>query len=161
MPQPRATILKARLAFVRRDFDEVLGRIDQSMLDWAPAEGMRTIGGQLVEVLITEMQIIANLREGKRISDHEAKVLVGDCDSLDHLRESLIAVRKDTLSYLDSFSEAELAEEISFDGGWMASLRLPTIPRAEIFVNIAGHEWYHTGQLTSYLWARGDRPYDW
>jgi len=158
---PRATVLKARLAFVRRDFDEVLGRIDQTMLDWAPAEGMRTIGGQLVEVLITEMQIVANLREGKRISDDEAKAMVGNYDDLAHLRHSLKAVREDTLAYLDSFSEAELAEEISFDGGWMASLGLPTIPRAEIFINIAGHEWYHTGQLTSYLWARGDHPYDW
>lgn len=157
----RSTVLKARLAFVRRDFDEVLGRISEDMLDWAPAEGMRTIGGQLIEVAITEIQITSNLREGLRLSDEEATALLGDTADLGNLKRQLKEIRERTLAFLDTFSEEALAEEIPFDGGWMASLRLPVIPRAEIFVNIAGHEWYHTGQLTSYLWTRGDHPYEW
>ena len=29
----------------------------------------------------------------------------------------------------------------------------------EVLRNIAAHEWYHTGQLVSYLWTRGEDPY--
>ena len=107
------------------------------------------------------MQLIVRLKDGHRTSDADAHAIIGDCESLDNLRSALIKVREQTLTYLDSLSEADLSEEVSFDGGWFASLMLSTVPRAEVFVNIADHEWYHVGQLTSYLWARGDNPYDW
>lgn len=122
---------------------------------------MRTVSGQVVEIVGTEMQLVALLKEGRWISDPEATEIIGECGNLDILRTSLIDFRQQTLDYLDSLSEADLAEEVPFDGGWFASLMLPTVPRAEIFLNIADHEWYHTGQLTSYLWTRGDHPYEW
>jgi uncharacterized damage-inducible protein DinB len=161
MENTRSDLLKARLSTVRRDLDPIVNRLTPDLLGWAPAAGMRTIAGQLVEIAATEMQLIARLKEGRQISDAAAKEMLGDCNSLDNLQRALFDVRHQTLAYLDSLSEVELAEEVSFDGGWFGSLMLPTVPRAEIFVNIAGHEWYHVGQLTSYMWARGDNPYDW
>jgi uncharacterized damage-inducible protein DinB len=161
MQTPRKVLLKARLALVRRDLNPILHRLTPGLLPWAPAAGMRTISGQIVEIVATEMQLIMLLKDGKSISDSAAQDLIGDCDNLDNLRTALAAARWKTLDYLDSLSEQELAEEVPFDGGWFASLMLPTVPRAEIFLNIADHEWYHVGQLTSYLWARGEDPYEW
>lgn len=86
---------------------------------------------------------------------------IGDSNSVQNLHRVLVGARKQTFDYLDSLSVEHLAEEVSFDGGWFASLMLPTVPRAEIFLNIADHEWYYVGQLTSYLWALGHNHYEW
>lgn len=161
MKNTRHALLKARLALVRRDLDPIIERLTPDLMGWAPRDGMRTIGGQIVEIIATEMQLIARLKDGQQISDNAAQKIIGDCGSLDNLQEALIGFRQQTLDYMDSLSAAALAEEVPFDGGWFASLMLPTVPRAEVFVNIADHEWYHVGQLTSYLWARGDNPYHW
>jgi uncharacterized damage-inducible protein DinB len=157
----RHMLLKARLTAIRRDLDEILVRLTPEILPWAPAQGMRTVSGQLVEIIATEIQLIACLKDQPWISDDEAAEMIGDCDNVDTLRKALVDLRRQTLEYLDSFTEAQLAEEVSFGAGWLGSLDLPTIPRAEVFLNIADHEWYHTGQLTSYLWSRGDNPYEW
>lgn len=157
--QDRHTLIKARLKTVRRDLDEAVSRTANEMLPWAPTPGMRTISGQFVEIISTEMQLVALLRDDKDISDEEARTIIGDCDDLQNLKDSLVRVRKDTLDYLDSLTESELSQEVEFGGGWFGSMGLPTIPRAEIFVSIADHEWYHVGQLTSYLWSRGINPY--
>jgi uncharacterized damage-inducible protein DinB len=161
MAHARNLLLKSRLALVRRDLDQIVGRLTPELLDWAPTPGMRTVSGQIVEIVGTEIQLVSLLEDGQWISDPEACEIIGDCDNLGNLRRALTEFRTQTLAYLDSLSEADLAEEVSFGGGWLASLTLPTVPRAEIFVNIADHEWYHVGQLTSYLWARGDDPYQW
>lgn len=161
MKNTRHTLLKARLALVRRDLDPIVSRLTPDLMTWAPNTGMRTISGQIVEIVATEMQLIALLKDGQHISDADAQEIIGDCESLGNLRHTLMEVRQQTLDYLASLSEIDLAEEVSFDGGWFASLMLPTVPRTEVFVNIADHEWYHVGQLTSYLWMRGDNPYDW
>jgi uncharacterized damage-inducible protein DinB len=161
MENTRHALLKARFALVRRDLDPIVDRLTPDLMKWAPAANMRTIAGQLVEIVATEMQLVARLKNGREISDPAALEIIGDGENLDNLRCALTDTRQQTLAYLDSLSETELAEEIAFEGGWFASLMLPTVPRAEIFLNIADHEWYHVGQLTSYLWARGDNPYDW
>jgi uncharacterized damage-inducible protein DinB len=151
--------LKARLALIRRDLDEALDNIDQDMLPWAPAEGMRTVAGQIVEIVATEMQLVSLLRDDRWIDDADALALIGGDENLERLKEALGKVRQDTLNYLESLPEDELAKEVEFSGGWLGSLGLATVPRAEVFLNIAEHEWYHVGQLTSYLWARGVDPY--
>ena len=161
MIQSRHTLLKSRLRLVRRDLDEIVCRLTPEILDWAPTAGMRTVSGQIVEIVGTEMQLIGLLSGGDWISDNAAREIIGDCENLDNLLRALTDFRQQTLDYMDSLSEADLAEEVSFEGGWFASLSLPTVPRAEIFLNIADHEWYHTGQLTSYLWFRGEDPYKW
>jgi hypothetical protein len=161
MRHTRHTLLTSRLALVRRDLDAVVSRITPDILSWAPAPGMRTISGQLAEIACDEIQVIAWLKDGTLISNPEADALIGDEGDLDNLRRVLVDVRKDTLAYLESLSEEELAEEVAFEEGWRETLGLPVVPRAEAFISIAEHEWYHAGQLTSYLWARGDDPYRW
>ncbi len=161
MKHSRHDLLKARFALARRDLNSIMVRLTPDLLDWAPATGMRTISWQLVEIVGTEIQLISLLKADQNISDPAAREIIGDCGSLDNLRHALIDFRQQTLDYLDLLSETDLAEEISFDGGWFASLMLPTVPRAEVFLNIADHEWYHVGQLTSYMWTRGDNPYQW
>lgn len=68
-------------------------------------------------------------------------------------------LRRDTLLYLDSLSEADLEELVVFPEDWWERLYLRAVPMHEIFRNVAAHEWYHTGQLVSYLWSRGENPY--
>ena len=161
MENTRHLLLKARLSLVRRDLDPLIERLTPELLPWAPAKDMRTIAGQLIEIIATEIQLLSLLKENRSLSDTEAQAMIGDCGNLDNLRSALREYRQQTLAYLDSLSEHDLAEEITFEGGWFASLMLPTVPRAEIFINLADHEWYHVGQLTSYLWSRGDDPYHW
>ncbi len=61
MKNTRHALLKARLALVRRDLDPIVTRLTPDLLTWAPAAGMRTISGQIVEIVATEMQLIALL----------------------------------------------------------------------------------------------------
>src|SRR5579872_5626168 len=95
---PVSFFLKGRLASVRRDLEEVIEHIDQKFSDWAPAPGMRTVSGQLVEIAITEMQIVLQLRDGRWIPDEEAKALIGDCESIAVLTKALADIRADTLA---------------------------------------------------------------
>ena len=99
---------------------------------------------------------IAQLKEGRWIPDEDAKPLLGDNDSLAQLKQALQQVREETLAYLDSLSEDDLDEFVK-----VRTQGLPAVPRAEVFRTIASHENYHLGQLISYLWARGDNPYEW
>lgn len=155
----RRHLLRARFDTVRRDLEEVLGRMQPDWMDWAPTEGMRTLGGQLFEIAVTEHQLITLLRDDVWVDEEEYRASLGRWNDFDVLRSALAEIRGNTLGYLDSLSEEQLAEEVEFGGGWFGSLGLEKIPRAEAFVNVADHEWYHVGQITSYLWARGIDPY--
>src|SRR6185312_17139637 len=113
-----ATLVKARLALVRGDLNALLDQIDSSLLDWAPTDGMRTIGGQLIEIAEVELQTVGMLREGVWISYEEAAERFGDADSFDKLRKLLNDLRQDTLSYIDSLSPEEMREEVSVNRPW-------------------------------------------
>lgn len=154
-------LVKARLAHVRRWLDSTVNHVTPDQMDWSPANGMRTVGGQLAEILSVEIPLVPRLKEGRNISDPEADAIVGDWNSLDHLLKALVDTRRKTLEYLDSLSDEELAEEVPSGDPWFGTMWLPSMPRAEHFLNIAEHEFYHVGQLISYLWARGDDPYKW
>ena len=149
-------LIETRLSNTRTDLDEILEHLHQDLMAWAPSLGMRTVAGRLVEVAITEMQIVLQLTDGKWMPDDDAKQIIGDCHSLDNLKHYLQEIRNATLVYLASLSEADLTEGVK-----VRTMGLPTIPRAEVFRTIAQHEAYHVGQLTSYLWMRGDNPYHW
>ena len=153
--------LKARLDFVRRELDGVLDHVQDDFLGWAPLEGMRTVGGQIVEIGGTEIQTLARLKGLDDVSWEEAQVRMGDASSLAHLRRRLAEVRAETLELLDSLSEDDLAAPTGKFKGWHESIGLAEVPVAEIFRGTAQHEYYHIGQLVSYLWARGDNPYKW
>ncbi len=153
-------LVEARLIFVRNELLEVLKRLDPSMTTWAPAEGMRTIGGQIFEIAASELQVVLVLKEGRFISDEDVSERVGGKEDLPRLLDFLDKVRQETLTYLQGLSDEDLDVEITLPG-WHEAIGLPSVPRSEVFRGIAQHEGYHTGQLVSYLWARGDNPYKW
>ena len=154
-------LLKARLFLVRSDLDDAIGRLTPEMMPWAPSPGMRTISGQLLEIVGTEMQVLRMLKEGKTLSDEKVRQILGEYGSLTRLQRALADVRQETLEYIDSFSPEQLDEPVEVPTNWFESLGLPAVPRSEVIRSIAQHEWYHTAQLVSYLWSLGDNPYSW
>lgn len=153
--------LENRLAIVREDLEQVLSRLDDTLLDWAPTAGMRTVRGQLLEIAGTERQLMAWIKEGREIPYQEAMDFGDASDSLAGLTAALNEVRLDTLTYLRRLSESELMKPRPFPEGWFESLRMAEVPLEEPIRSLAQHEWYHVGQLVSYLWSRGDDPYKW
>jgi uncharacterized damage-inducible protein DinB len=161
MAHTRHDYVRGRLASNREWLDSVLARITSDMLTWAPAEGMRTIASQLVEIISVELVLVPQLRDGKQLTEKETDAIIGNVADFENLRAKLESTRQTTLEYLDSLSAEELAREVSFGDIWFGSYWEDAMPRAEIFVNIAEHEFYHVGQLIAYLWSRGDDPYKW
>lgn len=153
--------LKARLALVRQDLEEVIERLSDADLDWAPTQGMRTIGGQLVEIIGTEIMLLKWMRDAEKMSFKEAEAVAREAKSLAELHEILDSTRADTLEFIDSLSDEQLDAYAPFPSGWFESLGRGAVPRSEALRSIAQHEWYHVGQLVSYLWSRGDNPYEW
>lgn len=158
-------MLAARLDHSRRWLKHVLPHLNEEMIHWAPREGMRTIGGQLVEIIEVEIVLPFYMKEGRAPNDDEyAKVLASyrfSTESLEELTRILTEVRAATLSCLESFSDDELNESVPSGKQWFGTMWLPEMPRAEHFLNMSEHEFYHVGQLISYLWSRGDDPYQW
>lgn len=153
--------IRARLALVREDLDEVLARLNEDDLGWAPTSGMRTIAGQLTEIACTEKQVLLWMRDGKHVPYSELLGQDENGASLTAMKDVLAHTRQSTLAYLDSLSPEELEIPVPFPERWFESLRQPTMARSEAFRSIAQHEWYHVGQLVSYLWSRSDDPYKW
>ena len=122
---------------------------------------MRTVGGQLREIAGTERQLLALLERGEHLSGEVANDFGEQGNTLQGLKKALGDIRAETLNYLDSSSEEDLARFVSMPEGWFESLDQTEVPLAENFRSIAQHEWYHVGQLVSYLWSRGDNPYKW
>jgi uncharacterized damage-inducible protein DinB len=131
------------------------------MMEWAPGEGMRTVAGQLAEIGTVEVALVPFLRDGRHMTWEEADAAVGDLNDCDSLKQALIDIRQTTLDYLDTLSEEDLHEEVECGKAWFGTFWPTTLPRAEVFLNVCEHEFYHVGQLTTYLWTRGDNPYKW
>ncbi len=154
-------LLKARLQLVRNDLNELLPKISDDMAGWAPGPGVRTFAGQLFEIIEPELEAVYFLIHGRRMSDDEIVAEVGDMRSVANLKNALLETRAKTLELLDSYTDAQLAEVIPITHPWFIASGLPQAPRAEVFISIAQHEWYHVGQLVTYFWTRGDNPYEW
>ena len=154
-------LIVARFQTYRADLVQVLGRLSDDLLDWAPAKGMRTVGGQLAEILATEEYLVSRLR-GETLQPYTDRYReLATLGSMDAYRQRFRETREDTLCYLASLGEADLAEPVALPPEIFESLHLPVVPRGEVFRSMVQHEWYHVGQLTSYLWMRGDNPYEW
>ncbi|MBI5708611.1 MAG: DinB family protein [Armatimonadetes bacterium] len=161
MNQTLHDLLKARLALVREDLDEAISRLSDADLDWAPTPGMRTVRGQLIEIGATERQLMTWITDQKKLSYEEAGDFGSRSQTIEGLKQALADTRMQTLEYIDSLTAEELEQPFPFPERWFESLRQPFTPRAEALRSLAQHEWYHTGQLVSYLWSRGDNPYKW
>ena len=152
--------MKTRLSLVRGDLLTALGHVSDEMLAWAPAEGMRTVDGQIREIAQTELQIMGLLKTGDAPTFESVAAQVRR-DSVAGYRELLDQVRADTVTWIDSQTDEQLDATVAVPGGWFEALGLENTPKSEVLRSLAAHEWYHVGQLVSYLWFRGDNPYRW
>ena len=153
--------LKARLQLVRNDLLEVMGRLKDEDLGFAPKDGMRTIGGQLAEIASTETQLLSYLKDGKELDWKVTNAKFESIGDLVGMKQALEETRAATLEYLDSLTEEQLEALAPMPKGWFESLGREAVPPSEVFRSLAQHEWYHVGQLVSYQWFRGDDPYSW
>jgi uncharacterized damage-inducible protein DinB len=149
----------ARFNAIRADLEEALDRTDSIDLSWAPKEGMRTLGGQLQEISATEVQLVSMLKNGKPDS-YNSVWDACEKNSLIDYRAQLQEIRAATLAYVESLPTGVIDQPIVIPAGWWDGFGFDSVPRAEILRNIAQHEWYHTGQIVSYLWFAGQNPYD-
>jgi uncharacterized damage-inducible protein DinB len=153
-------LLKARFRMIRQDLDQALDRLTDADMTWRPAVGMRTVGDLLLEIANKETETLGWIRTGVWPDDAPDN-FDPDTSTLDQIRAVLADNRVETYAFLDGMTEAELRMPIGSPEGWWEALRLTACPLDEIIRNIAAHEWYHTGQLVTYLWMRGDDPYNW
>jgi uncharacterized damage-inducible protein DinB len=154
-------LIVARLSFVRRDLDEVVTRLTDDMVKWAPGEGVRPIDDQLLEIGMNEVMSIALLRDGQELSHAQAEATLIHSSTVATLKKMLEDVRRATLDYIETLAEEQLAEAVVADNPWFASFGLPKVPRYDALTSIALHEHYHVGQLVTTLWVKGDDPYAW
>lgn len=151
--------LEARLNVTRQDLNGVLDHLEGVPTTWAPGEGMKTVGDLLLEIARKDMEIIGYLRNGEWPDDDPDPFPASG--TLDEMKAGLISTRAATFDYLRSLSAADLEEILELPEPWWESLRILECPRAEMIRNISAHEWYHTAQLITYLWIRGDNPEEW
>lgn len=140
--------LKARLQYVRQDFDDVLDQFTDADLVWRPVEDLPSVASVLVEIANKEKELIVWLQSGEWPDDDPDAF--EETATLAEMRAVFTTLREHTESYIDSFDDAGLEEIVPCPDKWWEALRLDACPRSEILRNIAAHEWYHTGQLIIY-----------
>jgi uncharacterized damage-inducible protein DinB len=153
--------VRARLDMVRGDLNRFLDHMPEKLYLWAPEPSMRTVQGQLIEIVLKEVEMLDHAKKGGEEEWVEVEDLGGRDRTLASMRAYLAEVREGTLAFLDSLSEEELASPVKFPTNWWEGLGLPELPMSEVLRSIAMHEWYHTGQLYAYVWYQGLDPSDW
>lgn len=157
----QSQFIKASLSSARTDLNEALARVTDEMLDSAPAIGMRTLKGQFIEILATERQLIDAVTGADKRSFSEIEHELMKVQTVKEIASHCENVRRETIALIDQLGEERLGEPVTLSKGFAAYLGLESVPAAELFRYVARHEAYHTGQIVSYLWARGDDPYKW
>lgn len=162
-PRQKAAVreaLKANLACARQDLDEVCARLGDADLPWSPREGMPTIADLLLEIANKEKETLGWIQTGVW-PDEGPDAFAVQSAALEEIKATMAALRVETCRYIDSLRDTELEQPIPNPNRWREALRMTDCPLSEVLRNIAAHEWYHTGQLITYLWLRGDNPDDW
>jgi len=152
--------LKARFASVRRDLEQVLDRLTDQDLPWHPREGMHTIGDLLLEIANKEKEALGWVQTGTWPDDGPDAFDLSTA-TLAEIRAAMVALRQETYHYIDSLDNTELEWLIPNPNRWYEALRITECPLSEVLRTIATHESYHTAQLITYLWLRGDNPNEW
>ena len=153
-------LLKARFASVRHNLQEILDRLQDADLPWAPREGMHTVAGQLLEIANKEKETLVWVRTGVW-PDEDPDAFDLETATREEIRAAMAALRGATYKYIDSLSDADLEQPIPNPNHWVEALRVTDCPLSEVLRGIAQHEYYHTGQLIVYLWVKGDNPDEW
>ena len=154
-------LIRASLNSTRTELAEVFPHLSDEILEWAPAPGMRTVRGQLIEIIGTEVSIVERLMGGSRRPYKDIEAELSGIMSTSDLVEKLGDVRQTTLAFLASLNEDKLNSEAEVSDDSKKYMELTVVPVGEMIRYIVRHEAYHTGQLVSYLWARGNDPYTW
>ncbi|MGV3613807.1 MAG: DinB family protein [Fimbriimonas sp.] len=154
-------LLVARLAFIRRDLEEVLRHLSDDQLGYAPGRGVRPTYDQFLEIGMNEVMALALLRDGQTLTHAEAEARLSHEPTVASYRKMLTDVRAETVAYIEALTEADLAQPVEASNPWYASFGLESVPQYDALTSIAVHEGYHVGQLITYAWARGDDPYQW
>ncbi|AIE87672.1 DinB family protein [Fimbriimonas ginsengisoli] len=157
----RKQLLLARLSFVRRELNEILRHLRDDQLSYAPGAGVRPTFDQFLEIGMNEVMAVALLRDGKTLTHAEAEAQLSHEPTVASYRKMLEDVRADTVAYIETLSEEDLAEPVEASNPWYASFGMKAVPRYDALTSVALHESYHVAQLITYAWARGDDPYDW
>jgi len=154
-------LIRANLLSVRKELLEVVPHLSDDILNWAPAAGMRTIRGQFAEILGTEVSLLEALTGSSRKEYEALEAEYKAIPTVKGLIEAADEVRAKTLAYMDGLTEADFVAPASVSEGFAQWQEMNPVPVAEVLRLIARHEYYHVGQLFSYLWAKGDNPYTW
>ncbi len=139
---------------MRKSLDEVLDELTDEMLPWAPAEGLRTVGGQLFEIAAKEVELLRYARAFGQEEWEEVESFGERDSSVEGWKAILTEIRQGTLDYIAQASENDLNVPVAFGESWWEGLGLSSVPMHEILRNIAAHEWYHTAQLVTYIGLR-------
>lgn len=151
--------LRAALTSVRKELFEALDRVTEEMGGYAPSSGMRTIKGQMVEILVTEQDLLARITGGPGTDPSQDDALKSL--AVLELREMLVQSRQETLAVMTNAGEEGLMRDVEVSQGFRDYLELERVTVGDLLWHLVRHESYHSGQLHSYLWARGDNPYEW
>lgn len=155
-------LIRLQLASVRSDLAETFPRLRDDLLDYAPGAGMRTVHGQFVEILATEVSLQIVIAGEPRRDYAEIEQPFLEIRTIAGLIQAADATRARTLELLEGCKDEDLEADVQVSESFASWLGTPReVPRSELFRHIARHESYHAGQLVSYLWARGDDPYQW
>src|SRR5579862_3590646 len=100
-------LIKARLAMVRRQLDQVISRFTDDEFHWRPADGMMTVGGQLLEIADKDRESVIWMKTGAW-PDDEPPSFELETANFDIARKALEGIRATTLTYIDSMTEEEL-----------------------------------------------------
>ncbi len=156
-----AELIRASLLSTRKELAEVFPHLSDEFLNWAPCEGMRTIKGQINEIIGTEIQIVDRLQGKPRHPYSKIEEGLDSLNTFNDLLEMLTKVRAETLEFLDSRTEEDLAASVEVSVDTASYMELVQVPLSEMLRYLVRHESYHSGQLVSYLWAKGNNPYTW
>jgi uncharacterized damage-inducible protein DinB len=120
---------------------------------------MRTVAGQLLEIANKEKECLGWLRNN--VYDDSQDSFDQESSTLEQIKAALKSLRADTFIYIDSLSESELSEPMRPPETWWEAMNLEECPKSEVLRSISAHEWYHTGQLVTYLLLRGEDLDQW
>lgn len=153
-------LLRARFDTVRGQLNNVLDRFSDDEFSWTPSQGCRTVGEQILEIADKDRESVIWIKTGVW-PDGDLPSFEPSKTTLSQARTILNEIRLNTLSFLDSMTDADLELPVRCPERWLEALGLTECPRSEVLRNIAAHEWYHTGQLVTYRLLRGDVGDDW
>jgi uncharacterized damage-inducible protein DinB len=149
-----------------KDLNEIRGELRKELalvkpenFEWAPEPSMKSYKALLLEIGTMEKLCAGWMADKKMEGWGEAETSLGwDGTDVESLLASLEKVREKTLAYLESCTEEQLQTPIDMPVEWHQYMG-PTVEPEELVRWICRHEYYHLGQVVSYLWIQGHNPY--